>query len=111
MYRALGLLEEGNRDHTMKVVVRVLATLKEMIGSEVVEMDLPKGADVGDLLKRLSEDYGGDLGNYIIDDRTGTIRPYLQIVVDGRYTSSSSGSGIELRDGSVVSILPPIGGG
>ena len=47
----------------------------------------------------------------LINDQTKKIRPYIQILVDGKYTSSSKESGIKLREGSVVAILPPVGGG
>lgn len=95
----------------MKVTVKLFATLKETVGSGEVEVDLPEGADVGDLLEMLSKDCGADLGNYVIDDGTRRVRQYLQIVVDGKYGSFSEQRRTKLSDGLVVTILPPIGGG
>lgn len=95
----------------MKVTVRLFATLREIAGRGEIEIDLPGKSAVGNLLDRLSKDYGADFENYIFEERTRQFRPYLQIVVDGKYTSTSEGLSIELRDGSVVAILPPVGGG
>lgn len=95
----------------MKVTVKLFAKLKEIVGSQELEVNLPERADIRNLLEKLSKDYGADFDNYVIDDRTGMVRQYLQIVVDGKYTSTSEKLGTKLRDGSVIAILPPIGGG
>jgi len=95
----------------MKVTVKLFAKLKEIVGNQELEVNLPERADIRNLLEKLSKDYGADFDNYIIDDRTRMVRQYLQIVVDGKYTSTSEKLGAKLRDGSVVAILPPIGGG
>jgi molybdopterin converting factor small subunit len=56
-------------------------------------------------------DYGADLENFLIDEKTEKARAYLQIMVDGKYTSFLDRKKTTLRNGSVVTILPPIGGG
>ena len=95
----------------MKVTVKFFETLKNIVGKGEVEVDLPEKTDVEGLLKKLLEYYGADFTNYVFDDKTKKIREYLQIVIDGKCTSFSHGRTVRLKDRSVVTILPPLGGG
>ena len=104
-------LNECHRDLVMKVIVKLFAVLKDVVKSGEVALDLHEGADIESLLENLSNEFGGDLENYLIDEKTKKPRAYLQIMVDGKYTSFSKGKKTTLRNGSVVAILPPIGGG
>jgi len=95
----------------MKVTVRLFETLKDIAGSGKIEVNLPEGTDIESLLTKLSRDYGADLESFLIDEKTKKARTYLQIIVDGKYTSFLERKNTTLKDGSVVTILPPIGGG
>ena len=66
---------------------------------------------VDSVLKILSEEYGALFADYIYEGRTGQPKGFLQFLVNGNSTSTMNGLQTELRDGDVLAILPPVGGG
>lgn len=75
---------------------------------EIIEF--PVRASVGDLLNPLVDRYGDDFGLYIYD-KEKWVRDYLSFMLNGVNVYSVEGLDTMLRDGDVLSILPPIGGG
>jgi molybdopterin converting factor small subunit len=59
----------------------------------------------------LSEKYGEPFTDYVYDGKTGQPKGFLQFLVNGNSTSTLNGLQTELRDGDVLAILPPVGGG
>jgi MoaD family protein len=81
----------------VKVRVRFFAAPREALGKSEIEVTLPEGATVTDLIERLKEEYP-------------ILRAYtrfLSIAVNRAYV----GWGTELHDGDEVACLPPVGGG
>lgn len=63
------------------------------------------------VLKILKGKYGDLFTNYVYDDKTGQPKAFLQFLVNGNSTSTMKKLQTELRDGDVLAILPPVGGG
>jgi molybdopterin synthase catalytic subunit len=80
----------------MKVRVRLFASLREAAGSEWLEVDLPAGASVGDLLARLA-------------GRPGLERAASRALVARGL--EYVGAGAPLAEGDEVALLPPLSGG
>jgi molybdopterin converting factor small subunit len=59
----------------------------------------------------LSEKYGAPFTDYVYDGKTGKPKGFLQFLVNGNSTSTMNELQTELRDGDVLAILPPVGGG
>ncbi|MDX6398807.1 MAG: MoaE-MoaD fusion protein [Gaiellaceae bacterium] len=76
----------------MRVSVRLFAGLRERAGTGARELELPDGAKVEDVWRRL------DLGQ----EPAG-----LLYAVNQRYAAA----GVELADGDVVALIPPVSGG
>ena len=66
---------------------------------------------VDTLLKTLAKKYGKLFIEYVYDSKTGQVKNFLQFLVNGTSTATLNGLETELRDGDVLAILPPVGGG
>jgi len=93
----------------MKVKVRAFATLRDLIGDQLV-LELPEGSTVGSLLDELVRQLGKGLEEAILDER-GKPAKFVKIMVNGRDIDFLSGLDTVLRDGDEVSLFPPVGGG
>jgi len=92
------------------VSVRFFAALREIVGKKEETLDFPKGRDVDveKVLKRLAELHGQEFSEYVYDAQTGDVHGYLQILVNEKIAKILTA---ELKDGDVLAIIPPVGGG
>jgi MoaE-MoaD fusion protein len=83
--------------HKMHVKLLFFATLKDIVGTPQLQLDVPKGVTVNDLWERLESSYP-------------RLRPYRSIVltaVNEEYVDR----GAAISDGDEVAIFPPVSGG
>lgn len=66
---------------------------------------------VDSALKALYKKYGSPFNDYVYDAKSGQPRGFLQFLVNGNSTATQRGLATELKDGDVLAILPPVGGG
>ena len=97
----------------MEVKVRFFTSLREIVDKREETLFFPNSEKVTvDLvLKTLSKKYGDPFTEYVYDDKTGQPKNFLQFLVNGTSTSTLNGLETELKDGNVLAILPPVGGG
>jgi MoaD family protein len=93
--------------------VRFFTTLREVIGKreETLKFKDDKTVTVDTILKQLAKRHGKDLVEYVYDRKTGSVKSFLQFLVNGRSTSTMKGLHTRLSDGDVLAIIPPVGGG
>lgn len=98
---------------TLHISVRFFTSLREIVGNkeETIKFKPEEQANVGAVLKRLAERHGKEFVNYVYDTKTGEVKGFLQLLVNGRSVSSEKGLETELKDGDVLAIIPPVGGG
>jgi molybdopterin synthase sulfur carrier subunit len=96
----------------MRVSVRFFTSLREMIGKreETLEFSDGERVTVGAVLKRLAELYGKGFVEYVYDVN-GEVKGFLQFLINGRSASTLNGLETMLKDGDVLAIIPPVGGG
>lgn len=96
----------------MEVKVRFFTNLREIVNKrrnltftegEKVTVDL--------VLKTLAQKHGKPFTEYVYNGKTGQPKNFLQFLVNGTSTSTLNGLETELKDGDVLAILPPVGGG
>lgn len=93
----------------IRVNVRLLGDLREAIGKEKLEIELPRNSSLKDLIEDNLLKYEG-LKDHIIDPMTKKIREDLVILVNERSIEDS----IELervKDGDIITLASVIAGG
>ena len=81
----------------MKVRVRVFAALREILGKEEVEVDLPSGTTVAGLWDQLVSD----------DERLAPFKNSINFAVNHDFVGKEA----ELSPDDEVAFLPPVSGG
>jgi molybdopterin synthase sulfur carrier subunit len=79
--------------------------LRESVGEKTVEVSLPEGATVRDLLDRVAEEY--DLAFF----EDGDLRGDRTVTVDGKDVRHLDGPATTLSDGATVRLTTAVYGG
>ena len=95
----------------MKVTLHTILGPKQVIGQRLTEIDLPHGSTVEDFLTYLKERWGDKLSTHLFDPDSGTVLPYVRIMVNGQTIQFLEGMETPLKEGDEVLILPPASGG
>ncbi len=97
----------------MQVSVRFFTSLREIVGKREETLSFSEGEKVtiGLVLAELRKIYGKKFIDYVYDTRTGQVKSFLQLLVNGRSASTMDGLQTVLKDGDVLAVLPPVGGG
>ncbi len=90
----------------MKIKVKFFATFKELFGGEAKEIELESGANIQDLLNLLCD---SRRCRQEIFSPSGRLISY--VLKNGRHIELLDGINTELKEGDVISIIPPVGGG
>ncbi len=95
----------------MQVSIRYFTSLRELTGKKEEKLSFPEDQITVDLaLKTLSKKYGKNFDDYIYN-KNGQTKSFLQFLINGNNVSTLERLESTLRDGDVLAILPPIGGG
>lgn len=97
----------------MIVSVRFFTSLREIVGKKEETLKFPEGkkVTVQVVVESLRQRYGASFTKYVYDPKSGDIRSFLQFLVNGKSAITLNGLETELKDGDVLAILPPVGGG
>jgi MoaD family protein len=97
----------------LKISVRFFTSLREILGKKEENLEFPEGerVTVDTVLGKLKQRYGKPFVEYVYDPKTGEMKGFLQLLVNGKSASTLNGVKTELADGDVLAILPPVGGG
>lgn len=97
----------------LQVSVRFFTSLREIVGKkeEVLEFTESETVTVDSVLEMLRQRFGKRFVDYIYDRKTGEVKGFLQFLVNGKSATTLNGLQTELKDGDVLAILPPVGGG
>jgi len=97
----------------VEVKVRFFTNLREIVNKreETLTFAESEKVTVDLVLKTLAQKYGKPFTEYVYNGKTGQPKNFLQFLVNGTSTSTLNGLETELKDGDVLAILPPVGGG
>ena len=95
----------------ISVKVQTILDLKRILGKREVELLMPKGSTVADLLRNMTERWGEELSSRLFEPGTLRLFSHIQIMVNGRAMGFLNGMDTALHDGDEVLLLPPAAGG
>lgn len=92
----------------MKVTVKAFATLRNAFnGRAVIELTLPEGAVIEDLVNELEKRFSFEIRSR----ESRELDPAIKILVNGREITYLNGIKTKLKDGDTIAFIPPVGGG
>jgi len=97
----------------VRVSVRFFTSLRELVGKKDETLEFPKSEKVtlDEVLRLLSCEHGKRFYDYVYEPKTGETKKFLQFLINGKSSASLDRFQTELKDGDVLAILPPVGGG
>ena len=98
---------------SVEVKIRFFTNLREIVNKREETLNFADNVKVtvDTVLKTLSNKYGKPFTEYVYNSETGLPKGFLQFLVNGTSTSTLNGLETELKDGDVLAVLPPVGGG
>jgi len=93
-----------------RVKVKTFSVIRDVLGSDVVEIDVAAPATVDGLFKALRDRYGTPFAGKIWDSNTGEMAAFL-IKLNETLIRSTSDMEHEIKDGDEIALIFPIGGG
>jgi len=95
----------------MEVKVSTILDLAQFLGSRELVVSLPDRATVSQVLEAVKELTGKDILTKIIVPKTGELKDFIRIFVDGRDIRFLEGLSTLVKEGDTILLLPPAGGG
>jgi MoaD family protein len=97
------------------LIVKVLffTSLREITGKreELIELLEKDSITINLILLLLTKRFGKAFKNYVYSTKTNNVRGFLQFLINGKSIQPSTIFQAKLKDGDVLAILPPVGGG
>ena len=89
--------------------VRLYATLRQIVGTKIVEVPVQTEKTVGDLLRSLVQQYPK------LDESiwypNGSLAGHVAVILNGRDIRHLEGVDTPLTDDDILDVFPPVGGG
>ena len=99
----------SRKNDMVQVKVRYFTTLRELAGALEAKLTLMDGATLADLIEIVASKYGKEAREYLYTK--GKVDPSIYFLINGENSRSLSGLKTKLKEGDIVAIIPPIGGG
>ena len=93
-----------------RVKVKSFSVIRDVLGAEVIEIDVKKRQTISGLFDELLRRYGQAFKEKIWDPNTGQIAPFL-IKLNESLIRSTSDMNHKIQNGDEIAIIFPIGGG
>jgi molybdopterin converting factor small subunit len=93
------------------VKVRSIALIRTLLGSEQLDLSMPEGATVADVLTRLTEMGGPTLAAHLAEPKEKSAHAPLRIMINGRDITVLQGRATVIAEGDDILVFIPIAGG
>jgi MoaD family protein len=95
----------------MKINVRYLGFIKNMLGKEREEFTIGKGSLLSDLLNRLSQIYGSAFKKEVYEPGDNDVKTGFVVTVNGILSKQLEGIDTKLKQGDTVILMTLMSGG
>jgi MoaD family protein len=93
------------------VTVKFLGAAREKAGIREETLQLEGATTILEILKALATRHGNMLKEYLFDRESGSPRPHLNFLLNGRSVSMMGGFSAEVTEDATMIIFPPASGG
>ena len=94
----------------MNVKIKFFTSLREITGNKMVNLQLKNKISVDQLLFLLLEKYGQKFRDYVYNQE-GKVQDFLSFLINGKNINNLQGFNTVLKEGDIIAVLPPVGGG
>lgn len=105
---------EADNTRTLAVTVRFYGIIRDVVDGPQVEVHLPQGSTVIDLIRSLADKYGEKFVERVMNSHGG-LKTYVRVFVNNREMNSSSLAARLVTEGesaeALVYVLPATTGG
>jgi molybdopterin converting factor small subunit len=102
------------RDDLIRIKVGSILDLKEILGQRELDLFIPKGSSVDELIASMIDTFGERLSPLIYGSGSESgheVFPHVRIMVNGQDIGFLSGMATVLQEGDEVLMLPMVAGG
>lgn len=93
-----------------RVKVKTFSVIRDILGSDVIEIDVDNPETMGRLFEALLHRYGQPFKEKLWDPNSGEMAPFL-IRLNDTIISSTLDMDKKIQDGDEIAVIFPIGGG
>ena len=93
------------------ISVRTILDLKRIFGKGEVELSVPEGSTLEDLLATMVKRWGKKLSSRLFESNSTIPLPYIRLMVNGRDIGFLNKLETKLQGGDEILILLPVAGG
>jgi len=95
----------------IRVKIYTVLALKKILGQRELEVPVPEGSTVKDLLSWMMNKWGDEVSPHLFKPGSDSLLPHIRLMVNGRSIEFLNGMDTILRDGDEFLILPLLTGG
>ena len=95
----------------IRVKVRTILEFTKIFGQRQFEVSLAEGSTVGHFITQLTNTWGDELANRLLEPDGSKLLAHIGLMVNGRSISLLQNMETVLHDEDEILILPPVGGG
>ena len=95
----------------VRVKIYTILALKKILGQRELEVSVPEGSTVRDLISWMVNEWGEKLSSHLFHPGSDRLLPHIRLMVNGRLIEFLNGMETVLQDGDEFSMLPIVTGG
>jgi molybdopterin synthase sulfur carrier subunit len=93
------------------IKINTILSLKKVLGQRELEVTLPPGSTVKDLISWMIDKWGDNLSPHLFKPGSDSLLPHIRLMINGRSIEFLNGMETVLQDGDEFLMLPLVAGG